>query len=73
MPVHQRTDAVRLFEPWGHGPGKLPDDGVSDDAPYSPSGPLLNFHHPGRRCVRSSKGAAFVVRELAGLAGSPPA
>ena len=31
---------------------------------------LLNFQHPGRRCVRSSKGAAFVVRELSGLAGS---
>ena len=39
LPVHQRTDAVRLFEPWRYGSGKLPNVGVSDDGSYSSSGP----------------------------------
>jgi hypothetical protein len=38
LPVHQWTDAVRLFEPWRFGSGKLPNVGVSDDGPNSPSG-----------------------------------
>jgi hypothetical protein len=39
LPVHQRMDAVCLFEPWRYGSGKLPNVGVSDDGPYNSSGP----------------------------------
>ena len=39
LPVHQRTDAVRLFEPRRYGSDKLPNVGVSDDEPYSSSDP----------------------------------
>jgi hypothetical protein len=39
LPVHQRTDAVRLFEPRRYGSGKLPNVGVSDDGPYRSSDP----------------------------------
>ena len=39
LPVHQRTDAVRLFEPRRYGFGKLPNVGVSDDGPYRSSDP----------------------------------
>jgi hypothetical protein len=39
LPVHQRTDAVRLFEPRRYGAGKLPNVGVSEHGPYSSSDP----------------------------------
>ena len=44
---------------------RLPNVGVSDDGalPFFRSN-LLNLHRLGRRCVRSSKGAACVVKEL---------
>jgi hypothetical protein len=39
LPMHQRTDAVRLFEPRRYGAGKLPNVGVSEHGPYSSSDP----------------------------------
>ena len=33
LPVHQRTDAIHLFEFWRFAPGKLPDGGLSNDRP----------------------------------------
>jgi hypothetical protein len=51
VPVHQRMDAVRLFEPWRYGSGSLPNDGVFDDGPDSPSSPTSSTSTAWDVCV----------------------
>ena len=70
LPVHQRTDAVRLFERRRYGSGKLPNVGVSDDGPYRSSDPTSSTStawdvgvFAAARAPRLSLGAKRVGRQ----------
>ena len=51
--MRQRTYAIRLFEPRRYGSRKLPNVGVSDDWPYSPSGPAPSTPTTRHVCLYS--------------------
>jgi hypothetical protein len=73
LPVHQWTDAVRLFEPWRYGSGKLPDVGVSEHGPYSPSGSTSSTSTTRDVGVFAAARAPRLSLRKSGLADRPPA